>query len=93
MAQAAAGGIALRAIGGVVLAILGTAAFRWTAGALAVNSQLPSSEEVNEVVQSSTEWAQKLKGLIGTVVVLVVLIMFATPLKKMVTKLVNRIKK
>jgi len=85
-------GVALRYIGTAALAVAATRAFQWSMASLAIGSQVPSSSEVKEVIESTGAHATKLKNLIGSIVILLALVLFATPLKKMVTKLVNRIK-
>lgn len=79
-------------LGSWLLRLLGNKYVGGTMLAVGVGSQLPSTDDITELVDSTSDASKQWKGVIGTSALLFAIILFATPIRGLLNNLVKKLK-
>jgi len=72
--------LANRYVGGTMLAV-------------GIGSQLPSAEDIKDVIDSTGDASKQWKGTIGATALLFSILLFATPIRRLLTTVVKKLQK
>lgn len=79
-------------LGSWLLRLLANRYVGGTMFAIGLGSQLPSAEDVQNIIKDSSDASKQWKGLIGTTALLFAILLFATPIRGLLNNLVKKLK-